>query len=311
MGKQVVIAARTFGRVDTRGSNMLKEAGLNLVYLPGKEAAGVELAALMRSNDTVAVIAGGEPITGEMIRNSPNLKVIAMHGAGLNHIDQQAAGERGILVRGVPGGNADAVADLTFGLLLSAARHIAEADAAIRRKEWGAFMGVAVSGKTIGIVGFGAIGQAVARRASGFSMKILAYDVIHNNETAKKLDAEYVPLEVLLSQADFITLHVPLVDSTKYLINDGALRLMKKTAVLVNIARGGVVDEEALCTALRDGIIAGAAVDTFSKEPLPEDHCFRSAPNLLLTPHIGGRTVETIAAIGVEAARIVLEGLNR
>jgi D-3-phosphoglycerate dehydrogenase len=311
MSGQVVIAARTFGRVDTKGSEMLKDARLSLAYLPGKEAAGVELATLMQSKDTVAVIAGGEPITGEMIRKSPNLKVIAMHGAGMNHIDQKAAGERGILVQGVPGGNAEAVADLTFGLMLSAARHIAEADAAIRRNEWGAYMGVAVSGKTLGIVGFGAIGQAVARRASGFGMKILAYDVVNNKEAAGKLKAEYVSLETLLSQADFITLHVPFIDSTNNLINDRALRLMKKTAILVNIARGGVVDEDALCVALHDGIIAGAAVDTFRKEPLPEDHCFRSAPNLLLTPHIGGRTMETVAAIGVECARIVLEGLKR
>lgn len=310
MAGKVVIAARTFGRIDPAGADMLRNAGLTLEYLPGKAPAGEEIARLLKDPQSVAMIAGGEPITSEMISKAPNLKVIAMHGAGLNHIDRQAAAERNILVRGVPGGNAEAVADLTFGLLLAAARHIAEADAAVRRGEWGAFMGRAVAGKTVGIVGFGAIGQAVARRANGFGMKILAYDVILNQDAAQALGVEFASLETLLDQADYLTLHVPLTPETTNLIDRQALHRMKPTAILVNIARGGVVDEVALCQALQAGELAGAAVDTFAKEPLPAEHCFRSAPNLLLTPHVGGRTVESTAAIGVEAARIVLEGLG-
>ncbi len=298
MNGQVVIAARTFGRADPQGAELLKNAGLQLVYLPGKAPPGTELAELMRDHQTVAVIAGGEPITADMILNSPNLKVIAMHGAGLNHIDREAVKSRNILLRGVPGGNAEAVADLTFGLMLAVARHIVEADASIRQHKWGTFMGSSIYGKTLGLIGFGAIGQAVARRATGFSMKILTYDVVIDKNALLKLDAESVPLEELLENSDFVTLHVPLTPETTNLINAEALRKMKKSAILINISRGGVVDESALCQALLDGLIAGAGVDTFSKEPLPEDHCFRSTPNLVLTPHMGGRTREAIANIG-------------
>jgi D-3-phosphoglycerate dehydrogenase len=289
---------------------MLRRAGLSLTYLPGKAPAGEELAALMQEPATVALIAGGEPITAQMIRSSPNLKVISMHGAGINHIDLEAARQRNILVRGVPGGNAEAVADLSLGLMLAVARHIADADAAIRKNEWGTYMGVALYDKVLGIIGFGAIGQAVARRAAGFKMRTLAYDVIKNEEMARSLNVDYVELEQLLSQSDFISLHVPLTPQTANLIDRESFAVMKKSAILVNIARGGVVDETALCQALQEGRIAGAAVDTFSKEPLPANHCFRSAPNLLMTPHIGGRTVEAIASIGIEAAKIVLEGLD-
>ena len=141
-------------------------------------------------------------------------------------------------------------------------------------------------------------------------MMILTYDVVIDNNALLKLSVESVPLEVLLVNSDFVTLHVPLTPETANLIDAEALRKMKKSAILINIARGGVVDESALCEALKDRLIAGAGVDTFSKEPLPEDHCFRSTPNLVLTPHMGGRTREAIANIGIEAAKIVLEGLE-
>jgi D-3-phosphoglycerate dehydrogenase len=283
---------------------------LELAYLPEKGSAYDEILALMKESDTVAIIAGGEPITAEMIASSPNLKVIAMHGAGLNHIDQRAAAERGILVKAVPGGNAEAVADLTIGLMIAAARHIVEADASIRKGDWGTFIGSSVNDKIIGIVGFGMIGQGVARRASGFNMKILAYDVFRNDEVASKLHATFVDLDTLLSQSDFITLHVPLTPETTRLIDRRAFTLMKKNAILVNVSRGGVVDESALCQALEEDRIAGAAVDTFTKEPLPSDHPIRSASHCVLTTHMGGRTRESARYIGMEVAKIILKGLE-
>jgi D-3-phosphoglycerate dehydrogenase / 2-oxoglutarate reductase len=310
MRGQVVVAARTFGRADPEGANILKQVGLELAYLPEKGAAHDEILALMKGSDTVAIVAGGEPITAEMIASSPNLKVIAMHGAGLNHIDQRAAAERGILVRAVPGGNAEAVADLTIGLMIAAARHIVEADASIRNGDWGTFIGSSVNNKTIGIVGFGMIGQGVARRASGFNMKILVYDVFRNDEVASKLHATFVDLDTLLAQSDFITLHVPLTPETTRLISERAFTLMKKSAILVNVSRGGVVDESALCQALEEDRIAGAAVDTFTKEPLPNDHPLRSAPHCILTTHMGGRTRESARYIGMEVAKIILKGLE-
>jgi D-3-phosphoglycerate dehydrogenase / 2-oxoglutarate reductase len=310
MNKKVIVAARTFGRGDPEGANMLKQAGMELAYLPEKGTAHDEILALMKDPESVAIVAGGEPITGEMIAASPNLKVIAMHGAGLNHIDQRAAVERGIVVKAVPGGNAEAVADLTIGLMIAAARHIVEADASIRKGEWGTFIGCSINNKTIGIVGFGTIGQAVARRASGFNMKILAYDVFCNEEAASKLHANFVDLDTLLAQSDFITLHVPLTPATTKLIDERALSLMKKSAILVNVSRGGVVDETALCNALKEDRIAAAAVDTFSKEPLLIDHILRSTPHCILTTHMGGRTRESARFIGIEVAKIILGSLG-
>jgi D-3-phosphoglycerate dehydrogenase len=309
MSQKVIVAARTFGRGDPEGANMLKQAGLELAYLPEKGIAYDEILALMKDPESVAIVAGGEPITAEMIALSPNLKVIAMHGAGLNHIDQWAAAERGIVVKAVPGGNAEAVADLTIGLMIAAARHIVEADASIREGEWGTFVGSSINDKTIGIVGFGAIGQAVARRASGFNMQILAYDVFRIEEAASNLHATFVNLDNLLAQSEFITVHVPLTPETTRLIDERAFSLMKNGAILVNVSRGGVVDENALYTALMEKRIAAAAVDTFSKEPLPVDHILRSAPHCILTTHMGGRTRESARFIGIEVAKIILEGL--
>ncbi len=310
MSKKVIVAARTFGKGDPEGANMLKQAGMELVYLPEKGTAHDEILSLLKDPEALGIVAGGEPITAEMIAASPNLKVIAMHGAGLNHIDQRAAAERGIVVKAVPGGNAEAVADLTIGLMIAAARHLVEADAAIRRGEWGTFVGASVNDKTIGIVGFGAIGQAVARRTNGFNMKILAYDVFRNEQAAAKLHATFVDLDTLLAQADYITLHVPLTPETTQLIDGRALSLMKKSAILVNISRGGVVAEEALCEALKEGRIAAAAVDTFSKEPLTPEAVLRSAPHCILTTHMGGRTRESARFVGVEVAKIILDSLG-
>lgn len=310
MARKVIIAARTFGRSDSEGANLLKQAGLELVYLPEKASAHEEISTLMQDRECVAIIAGGEPITGEMIVSSPNLKVIAMHGAGLNHIEQKAAAQRGIVVKAVPGGNAEAVADLTIGLMIAAARHIVEADAAIREGEWGTFVGTSINDKTIGIVGFGAIGQAVARRTTGFNMKVLAYDLFRNEDAASQLHATYVDLDTLVKQSEFITLHVPLTPETTNMINEHALNSMKKTAVLVNISRGGVINETDLCNALKEGRIAAAAVDTFSKEPLPADHILRTAPHCILTTHMGGRTYESARFIGIEVAKHILANLG-
>lgn len=270
-GRQVVVAARSIGRVEPTGA---------------------------------------EPITAEMIAEAANLRIIAMHGVGLNHIDQEAAEARGIVVKAVPGGNADAVADLTWGLMFAVSRRIAEADAAVRQGEWGKFIGHSVSKKTLGIVGFGAIGKAVARRASGFSMVLLAYDVLTDEATAQSLNVEYVSLDTLLEQSDFVTLYVPLMDATRGLIGERELAMMKPSAVLVNVSRGGVVDEQALCHALHEGSIAGAGIDVYSEEPIAADHGLLQAPNCVLTPHIGGRSVETIRHIGIETARNILEALQ-
>jgi glyoxylate reductase len=233
-------------------------------------------------------------IDADLIDNCPDLRVISNYAVGSDNVDVRAAAARGIPVGITPDVLTDATADLAFACLLAAARRLPEAMAAVREgawKTWGPewLLGYDVHGATLGIVGFGRIGRAVARRAEGFDMEVL-----HTGD---------VPLPELLQRADAVSLHVPLTPDTRHLINDATLARMKPTAVLVNTARGGVVDQEALARALHDGGIAGAALDVTDPEPLPPDHPLLDAPNLLVLPHIGSathRTRERMADIAVD-----------
>jgi glyoxylate reductase len=233
-------------------------------------------------------------IDADLIDNCPDLRVISNYAVGSDNVDVGAAAARGIPVGITPDVLTDATADLAFACLLAAARRLPEAMAAVREGEWKTWgpewlLGYDVHGATLGIVGFGRIGRAVARRAEGFDMEVL-----HTGA---------VPLAELLERADAVSLHVPLTPDTRHLIDDEALARMKPTAVLVNTARGGVVDQEALARALHEGGIAGAALDVTDPEPLPADHPLLDAPNLLVLPHIGSathRTRERMADIAVD-----------
>jgi len=309
-GKQVVVASRSFGKAQPEGAEMLLQAGFSLKYLPGGRSAHEELAAFMMEGETIAVIAGAEPITGEMINASPNLRVIAMHGVGLNHIDAETAKAREIVVKAVPGGNSEAVADLTWGLILAVSRKICTADSETRKGNWGKYFGYGVDHKTLGIIGFGYIGKAVARRAVGFDMKVLAYDVFQDKETAAKLNVTFVEKQTLLTSSDIITLHIPLLPQTRYFIGAGELDLMKETAILINVSRGEIVDENALIKALIEDEIAGAGLDVFAEEPLPEGHPLTLVSNTVLTPHIGARTYETMRDIGITCAQNIIKSVS-
>jgi glyoxylate reductase len=233
-------------------------------------------------------------IDADLIDNCPDLRVISNYAVGSDNVDVAAAAARGIPVGITPDVLTNATADLAFACLLAAARRLPEAMAAVREgawKTWGPewLLGYDVHGATLGIVGFGRIGRAVARRAEGFDMEVL-----HTGD---------VPLTELLERADAVSLHVPLTPDTRHLIDDEALARMKPTAVLVNTARGGIVDQEALARALHDGGIAGAALDVTNPEPLPPDHPLLEAPNLLVLPHIGSathRARERMADIAVD-----------
>jgi len=305
-GKQVVVASRSFGKAQPEGAELLLQAGFSLKYLPGDRSAHEELATSMEEDETIAVIAGAEPITGEMINASPNLRIITMHGVGLNHIDSDTAEGRGIVVKAVPGGNSEAVADLTWGLILAVSRRICIADSETRKGNWGKYFGTSVDQKTLGIIGFGYIGKAVARRALGFDMNVLAYDVFQDVETAAKLNVNFVDKQTILSKSDIITLHIPLLPQTRHFIGADELKLMKSTAILVNVSRGEIVDEAALVTALIEEKILGAGLDVFTEEPLPVGHPLTLASNTVLTPHIGARTFETMRDIGIACAKNIL-----
>ncbi len=288
--------------------NLLRDAGFDVVYeeYPSEE----RLVELIRDAD--AIIVRSKPkITRRVIMTGEKLRIIARAGVGLDNIDLEAAEERGIKVVNAPAAPTRSVAELAIGLMLAVARKIAYADRMMRSGVWAKkkALGVELHGKTLGVIGMGRIGSTVARIARfGFGMKIIYYDVRKcPKEIEKELDARCVDLDTLLREADIITLHVPLVPSTHHLINEERLRIMKNTAILINTARGGVVDTEALVRALKEGWIAGAGLDVFEEEPLPPDHPLTKLDNVVLTPHIGSSTIEAQERAGVEVAEKIIE----
>ena len=257
-------------------------------------------------------------IDRELLSAAPGLRVVANVAVGYENIDVDTARERGIAVTNTPDVLTGSTADLTFALLLAAARRIAEGDATVRRGEfptWGLdqpLIGVDVHGKTLGIVGMGRIGTAVARRGRlGFGMRILYYNRTRNEEGERELAAERVSFHRLLAESDFVCVHVPLTDETRHLFDRDAFRWMKPTAVLVNVARGPVVDEAALVRALEEGAIAGAGIDVFEHEPDVHPGLIRLREQVVLTPHLGSATRETrrsMAKLAVDNVLAVLSG---
>jgi len=259
--------------------------------------------------DADVLVVGLQRITERVLDAAARLKVIGRCGVGLDNVDLRAAGARGIPVVYTPGANAQTVADLTLGLMLALARKITQADRMTRDHQWKRIMGNDVWGKTLGIFGLGQIGANVARRAKGFDMHVVAYDVVQNPPLAKELGVEYRSKADIIAQADFITLHLPLNQETQGFIGEQELKAMKKTAVLVNTSRGGVVDEQALYRGLKAGEIAGAALDVFAQEP-PGKTPLVELDNFIGSPHIGGITVEAIERIGMTVARDIVAVLK-
>ena len=239
-----------------------------------------------------------DKIDAEVMDAAPNLKVISTYSVGFDHIDIDAATKRGIYVTHTPGVLTDAVAEFTVGLLLAITRRIVEADAVVKNGKWDKpwnpyfLTGPELKGKTLGIIGLGRIGRAVAKKVKGFEMKVIYYDVYRNEKAEKELGVEYVDLETLLKTSDFVSLHVPLLKETYHMIGEKELKLMKPTAYLINTARGAVVDTDALVKAWKEGWIAGAALDVFEQEPLPPDHPLTKLDNVILAPHIASATIE-------------------
>lgn len=237
------------------------------------------------------------------------LKIISRWGVGYDAVDLVAATANGIVVTNTPGLLDEAVADYTFALLLALARRIPEGNLALRNGHWRAHWGYDVAGKTLGLIGCGRIARAVASRAAGFKLRLLAADPLPDPE-ARKLGIQFVPLDELLAQSDFISLHAALTPDSRGLIGEAQLRRMKPLALLINAGRGALVDEAALARALRENWIAGAALDVFCEEPLPPDHPFRSTPNLLLTPHQASCAHDTGARVSETAAQAILDAMH-
>lgn len=257
------------------------------------------------------VVRGATKVTRRLIDAAPKLRWVARAGAGIDNIDAAAARERGIGVLNVPGANAIAVAELVFGLLLSLFRQIPAADSSLKRGEWdkSRFKGRELRGRTIGILGLGMIGRAVARRALAFEMKCAGHDPLLSDDTMRGLEVEPLPPADLLPRSEVLTLHVPLSAKTQGMIGAREIARLPRGAVLVNAARGGLVDEAAVLAALEEGHLSGAVFDVFDKEP-PGASALLRREDVVATPHIGAATVEAQEAVGEEIVKLLLGKLR-
>ena len=242
---------------------------------------------------------------------APRLSVVGVASVGIDRIEVDAATRAGVMVVNAPTGNTIAAAEHTMALMLALLRHVPDADASVRQGEWdrGRYTGRELRGKTLGIIGLGKIGKAVARRATGFEMRVIASDPYLTEEQAAEAGARLVGLAELLHRSDVITVHTPLAPQTRGLLGRGQLEATKPGAFVLNVARGGIVDERALADALASGQLGGAAVDVYSTEPMSPDNPLRGAPNLVLTPHLGASTTEAQDRVGVEMAEQVMMAL--
>jgi D-3-phosphoglycerate dehydrogenase len=305
MGRpKVVITARSFGRYSREAFAILERAGCEISHLAGTRAKSAEeMISLVR--DTDGLIVGCDEVSAAVLDAAPCLRIIAKFGVGYDNIDVKAARERGVHVTYTPGATEDAVAELAMGLIVALARQILPADAAVRASGWQRPASVGLWHKTLGIVGLGAVGKKLALRACAFEMRILAYDVAPDSAFARQHGIQYVSLEHLLQESDFVSLHVPLMPQTTKIIGQLQLQLMKPTAYLVNTARGELVDEDALIRALREGVIVGAALDVFWDEP-PLDSPLLTLSSVILTPHMAGDTPAACESKGAMSATDVV-----
>lgn len=272
--------------------------------------AGEDLARAIEGMDAV-VVRSSTRITRESLQYAERLQVIGRAGVGVDNIDVEAATERGVAVLNAPSGNTISAAELACALMLSCVRRIPAADVSMKAGAWDrkSFTGSELYGKTLGLVGAGRIGGEVARRARAFGMSVCGYDPFLTADHAAALEIELLDLDEVLERADVISLHVPLTERTAGLIDAARLARMKKGAVLVNAARGGVIDETALAEAVRSGHLGGAALDVYAEEPLPAEHPLRAVPNVVLTPHLGASTQEAQHNVALEIAEAVRAAL--
>ena len=292
-------------QVSSTLKEILEKNGLKVTYEPEITP---EQTAEKIGNFEVVVVRSRTKMTRELIAKADKCKIIARVGIGLDNIDQDAAKEKNIRVINAVEGAITAVAELVIGLMISMAREISRADREIRNGNWikKELMGSELKGKYLGIVGLGNIGKRLGRLARALNMNIIGYDVVPiDDEFSKEVGLMKADLDTLLSSADYVSFHVPLLDSTHHMINAEKLKMMKNTARIINTSRGGVIDEEALYNSLKDGSLAGAALDVFEVEPATENKLI-TLPNFIATPHIGAQTKEAqLLAANIIAEKII------
>jgi D-3-phosphoglycerate dehydrogenase len=298
-------------KLEIGGIDLLKASGLDIDNRPGlKDAALLE--ALQAADGMI--VRSGTKVTAKLLENPGKLRAIVRAGVGVDNIDVAAATRKGIVIMNTPGGNTISTAEQTITLMMALARHTPAADASLRLNKWERtkFVGTQLAGKTLGVVGLGRVGREVARRAVALDMKVIGYDPFFSPDFAGKLGIETASdLPSLLPKVDFLTVHTPLSPETTNLIGALQLALMKKGARILNCARGGIINEQALADALQSGHLAGAALDVFVQEPPPADHPLLQLPNVVVTPHLGASTTEAQETVALEAAQLLIDYLTK
>jgi phosphoglycerate dehydrogenase-like enzyme len=302
---KVLIAPMTIVGVEGHYTRLLREAGLEVVHAP-RPVQMTEDELLGQLRGFRAVMAGSEPYTRRVLEANPELRVIARAGVGFDAVDLAAALEHGVAVTITPNANQEAVAEHTFALILGLAKDLVEQHTAVVRGGWPRRPNLPLRGRTLGIAGLGRIGKAVAVRGAAFGMKLLAYEPLPDKTFCERYAVTLVPFERLLTDSDYLTLHVPLTPESRYLINQRTLALMKPTAFLINTARGGLVCEADLLKAIESGKIAGAGLDVFEQEPPDGTNPLCALPNVLVTPHAAGMDWQSRDDMALSAAQAII-----
>jgi D-3-phosphoglycerate dehydrogenase len=306
---RLLVTPTSYGKNDARLKTELEELTGSVTYNPtGKPLSSQEVAALLPGMD--GYIAGLDVIDRAALEQADKLKVIARYGVGVDQVDLEAAKEKGIIVTNTPGANSVSVAELALGLMLALARQIPEAVQSVQQGKWPRLNGISLEGKTVGILGLGAIGKQLARRLSGFDCQILAYDPYADEKFSKEQGIGLAPLDRVIANSDFVSLHLPLLPETRSLVNDEFLSKMKRGAFLVNTSRGEVIDEAALLRALNSGQLRGVGLDAFSVEPPDPSNPLLHLPQVISTPHLGAQTDGATSNMGWFAMKDCLAVLS-
>lgn len=304
--KKVLVTATNYSRLCAEAKRLLEENGCEVIENKlGRPHTFEELAPLVTEID--GVVAGVDTWDEAVFRLAPKLKAIARFGVGVDNIDLAKAREYGVQVTNVPGGNANAVAELTVGLLLALIRNIPALHQSARRGYWDRHVGGELSGKTVALLGFGNIAQMVAKKLNGFDVAIVACDKYPNVAKAAELGVELVSAEEALTRGDIVSMHLPSLPETRHMMNDARFESMKRGAYFINTARGALVDEGALYRALKSGTIAGAAIDVYETEPVSADNPLFQLDNIITTPHTAAETEETYRRVGLVTAQALLD----
>jgi len=305
---KILISSRSFGGCDKSAIEYLRGLGYEVALNPEQKKLTEEEIIALIDDDVYGIIAGTEPITRKVIEAAKNLKVISRYGAGMDNVDLTAAEEKGVVVAYTPDAPSKAVAELALSLILNLLRGVSKGDRMIREGKWAPHLGGLLTGKTVGVVGLGRIGRALVNLLQPFKPRVLARETDPDPAFTSTHGIELVELKQLLGESDIVSLHLPLTPQTRHIIGEDELKQMKKEAVIINTARGELIDEKALYAALKEGVIAGAALDVFEEEPYTGD--LKELNNIILTPHIGSCTKETRTKMEKEAVENIIKVLK-